>query len=98
MVKKGYNEEYWVKQQLQKKYGKDNVIKVAIGGLFDFIVVTPKQNRIAKIVEVKGCHKKNYTLQGRDKEQVSKIRKFCEKHTIPFELWVKYPGRLEVRE
>jgi Holliday junction resolvase len=94
MARKGYREEYLCKRKLIAEYGKENVIKVAIsqfGG--DFIVFKEGEPKVEKVVEVKGCHSKKLYLKKRDKEQIERIRGFCESHRIPFEVWVKFPYR-----
>ena len=59
-MRKGYMAEYKTKKELIERYGKQNVLKVAIGGAVDFLVLKPGKNKIEKIVEVKECHKKKY--------------------------------------
>ena len=87
-MKKGYNGEYNAKQELIKKYKKENVIKVAIGGAMDFIVI--KYNRIIKIVEVKETISKKYYPLLQEKEQIQRIICFGKKHKIRSELWIYY--------
>ena len=85
-MRKGYLAEYQAKQKLISEYGKENVIKVAIGGATDYIIVSG--SKIVKIVEVKSAKKKWYP-KPREKRQIQRIAKFAEEHNILAELWIK---------
>jgi hypothetical protein len=87
-MRKGYVGEYLIKNKLIKKYGKDNVIKVAIGGAEDFIVV--KKGRLVEIVEVKETIKNKYNPSYREKKQFKRIKKFAKEHGIPAKLCIVY--------
>ncbi len=88
MVRRGYGGEYKVKKYLQKTYGKDNVFKIAIGGLFDYIVLKKNSPGIECIVEVKETIKNKFYPKPRDKEQINKIQDLCKRHGIRFELHI----------
>jgi peptide subunit release factor 1 (eRF1) len=92
-MRKGYRAEYKTKQELIEKYGKENVLKVAIGGAVDFLVLKPGKNKIEKIVEVKECHKKKYYPTEREKDQLKRLKKLGKEHSIPCELWIKFPRK-----
>jgi len=89
-MRKGYRAEYKAKKELIQKYGKENVLKVAIGGAVDFLVLSPKKNKIEKIVEVKECHKNKYYPTPREKLQFERLKEIGKKHSIKTELWIKY--------
>jgi len=88
MEKRGYTGEYKTKQELIKKYGKENVIKIAIGGAMDFIVV--KDDRIIRIIETKETAKKKYYPTQKESEQIKRIIQFGESHKIKCELYIFY--------
>ncbi len=90
-MRKGYMAEYKAKKELIQKYGKENVLKVAIGGAVDFLVLSPKKNKIEKIVEIKECHKKKYYPTPREKMQFERLKEIGKKHSIKTELWIKHP-------
>jgi len=90
-MRKGYKAEYKAKKELIQKYGKENVMKVAIGGTVDFVVLTPQKNKIKKIVEVKECHKNKYYPTPREKKQFEILKKIGKEHSIKTELWIKHP-------
>ncbi|MEO0281470.1 MAG: hypothetical protein ABIN05_03875 [candidate division WOR-3 bacterium] len=86
---KGYRYEYFVKQKLIEKYGKQNVLKLAIGQSADFIVLSPNQNKIEKIIEVKGTKKEKFYIKPREKLQFKNIEMLAKEHNIPIEIWIK---------
>lgn len=89
--RRGYKSEYRAKNELIDKYGKSSVIKVAIGGAEDFLIV--KAGKLIKVVEVKETHKKYYP-KPREKKQIERIIKFAESNHILAELWIyRYFGR-----
>jgi len=90
-MRKGYRAEYKAKKELIQKYGKENVLKVAIGGAVDFLILNPNKNRIEKIVEVKECHKNKYYPTPREKLQFERLKKIGKTHSIKTELWIKHP-------
>jgi len=90
-MRKGYRAEYKAKKELIEKYGKRNVLKVAIGGAVDFLILSPNKNRIEKIVEVKECHKNKYYPTPREKIQFERLKEIGKKHSIKTELWIKHP-------
>lgn len=86
-MRAGYQGEYRVKQKLIEEYGEENVIKTAIGGGQDYIVVN--KGRLVKVVEVKeksGDGK--FYPNRREKKQFERIRKFAAEHGIIPELWI----------
>jgi peptide subunit release factor 1 (eRF1) len=90
-MRKGYRAEYKAKKELIQKYGEENVLKVAIGGAVDFLVLSPNKNKIEKIVEVKECHKNKYYPTPREKAQFERLKEIGLKHSIKTELWIKHP-------
>ena len=71
MTRKGYQAEYEAKSKLQKEFGKDNVIKVAIGSFgSDYIVVG--KGELIKCVEVKECHQKKYYPSQKENKSIQK--------------------------
>jgi len=86
-MRKGYGDEYRTKQLLVQQYGKDNVIKVAIGSFgADFLVL--EKGRVVKVVEVKGTRKKAWYPSPREKEQLQRILRFSQTHNCKAELWI----------
>ena len=92
MVRKGYQAELEAKKKLQKEFGIDNVIKVAIGSFgSDFIVVG--KGELVKCVEVKESHSKKYYPLPQERLQLQRILNFCKEHEIDCEIWIKYVNR-----
>ncbi|MBU5687929.1 MAG: hypothetical protein QW757_02080 [Candidatus Woesearchaeota archaeon] len=90
---KGYRYEYLAKQKLIEMYGKQNVIKLAIGQSADFIILSPNENKIEKIVEVKGTRKDKFYIKPREKIQFKCIDELAKEHKIPVEVWIKTKGK-----
>jgi len=90
-MRKGYRAEYQAKKELIQKYGAENILKVAIGGAVDFLVIRPDSNKIEKIVEVKECHKNKFYPTPREKMQFERLEELGKKHSIETELWIKHP-------
>jgi len=88
-MRKGYLAEYLCKKELIKKYGKENVFKVAIGGATDFFVLAPGKTRILKIVEVKQTKKNKWYPSSHDIKQFKLIEKISKEHRIPVEYWIR---------
>jgi hypothetical protein len=87
MTRRGYKSELRAKKELQEIYGKSNVIKVAIGGAEDFLVVG--MGKLLKIIECKEIHnKKTFYPSLREKEQFERIIEFSKLHYVPAELWI----------
>ena len=86
MVRRGYVSELKAKKELEKIYGKGNVIKVAIGGAEDFLVIGC--GGLIKVVEVKEVHNRKYCPSKREKGQFERIVSFSTLHKIPAELWI----------
>jgi len=86
-MRKGYRAEYLAKKELIEKYGKDNVIKVAIGQFgADFLVFN--NGNLTKIVEVKQTHKNKFYPSKRERDQLRRIKEFAKKQGCEFEVWV----------
>ena len=90
-MRKGYRAEYKAKKELIEKYGTGNVLKVAIGGAVDFLVLSPNKNKIEKIVEVKECHKNKYYPSPRERVQFERLKEIGKNHSVKSELWIKHP-------
>ena len=97
-MRKGYRAEYKAKKELIQKYGRGNVLKIAIGGAVDFLVLKPGRNKIEKIVEIKECHKKKYYPTPREKLQFERLKEIGKKHSIKTELWIKYPRKIFIKK
>ena len=86
-MRKGYSDEYRTKQMLVKEYGKDNVVKVAIGSFgADFLIL--KKGKLLKVVEVKGTRKSVWHPSQREKEQLQRILHFSQIHKCEAEVWI----------
>lgn len=91
-MRRGYGAELEAKKKLQKEFGIDNVIKVAIGSFgSDFIIVT--KGELVKCVEVKESHSKKYYPLPDERRQFQRIIDFCNEHQIIAEIWIKYISR-----
>ena len=95
-MRRGYKAEYLCKKKLIEEFGKDNVIKVAIGGATDFLVLKPGSSRIEKIVEVKQTRKKRWYPSDHDVKQFEIIKKLSKDHKIKVEYWVKVRRKWEI--
>jgi Holliday junction resolvase len=85
--RRGYKAEYRAKKELQETYGRENVIKVAIGGAEDFLVVGCGE--LIRIIEVKEIHnRKIYYPSLLEKQQFERIICFSKIHYVPCELWI----------
>ena len=93
MARKGYRAEYEAKQLLIQQYGKNNVLKLAIGQAVDFIILKPNSKEIEKFVEVKKRNKKYYMCSNKD--QWIRILQMSKQHNIPVELWERKKGKKE---
>lgn len=91
MARLGYAEEYLAKKLLAKEYRKNQLIKVAIGGAMDYVIVS--EGKLILVVEVKACHSDKYYPSKRDKEQFKRIEEFCKDNNVRGEVWVKYPHK-----
>ena len=90
-MRKGYWSEYTTRKKLEKEFGSQNVLKLAIGQSADFIVLCPERNAIEKIVEVKKRAGKYYKAS--DKKQHCSIIRLAQEHNVKYELWVAEKGR-----
>jgi len=96
-MRKGYGDEYRTKQMLVEQYGKDNVIKVAIGSFgADFLILN--KGKLVKVVEVKGTRKNAWYPLPREKEQLQRIYHFSQTHNCRAEVWIwtKNRGKKEL--
>ena len=91
-MRKGYAAEYVAKKDLERIYGKGNVLKIAISQVGpDFIILGKPVYDICplyKVVEVKETHGKKYYLRDKDKQQIMRIIEWCKEHQVKGELWV----------
>jgi len=94
-MKKGYKAEWEAKKILFKKYPKDSVFKVAIGGAVDFFILG-KGGKVEKIVEVKKTNKNRWYPTGHDRKQYQALAKIQKKFKIPVEYWIKVKGKWNV--
>ena len=97
-MRRGYSDEYRTKQMLLEQYGKDNVIKVAIGSFgADFLILN--KGKLVKVVEVKGTRKNAWHPLPREKEQLQRIHYFSQIHECGAEVWIwtKNGGKKELR-
>jgi LysM repeat protein len=94
-MKKGYKAEWEAKKILFKKYPKDSVFKVAIGGAVDFFILG-KNAKVEKIVEVKKTNKKQWYPTEHDKKQYQTLVKIQKKFKIPVEYWIKIRGKWKI--
>jgi len=86
-MRRGYGDEYRTKQVLAEQYGKDNVVKVAIGSFgADFLIL--QKGRLVKVVEVKGTKKDKWHPSQREKEQLWRIHNFSQIHECDAEIWI----------
>jgi hypothetical protein len=88
MTRKGYFAEYKCKQKNEKIFGKGNVIKIAIGGSSDYIIIC--KGELVKIIEVKETTKKNYYPRPNEKRQFNELIKLGKQHKVPVELWIYF--------
>jgi hypothetical protein len=94
-MKKGYKAEWEAKKILFKKYPKDSIFKVAIGGAVDFFILG-KDGMVEKIVEVKKTNKKQWYPTEHDKKQYQTLAKIQKKFKIPVEYWIKIRGKWKI--
>jgi len=92
LIRRGYPAELEALHLLQQAYGKNNVMKVAIGSFgSDFIIFSDCKNEIRKLVEIKQCFsRKKFRASAREKEQLKRISEFAKSHAVAAEVWVKY--------
>lgn len=84
----GYSSEYRCKKENEEIYGEGNVIKVAIGGSSDFMIIN--FGKMIKIIEVKETTKNKYYPKPREKEQFNKLIELGKQHSVHVELWVYF--------
>jgi len=85
-MRRGYKGELKAKKELEKEFKVGNVIKTAIGGAQDYLVVGCGE--LIKVIEVKEIHKKSYYPSPKEKLQFERIIKFAKQHRIVAELWI----------
>lgn len=88
MVRQGYIGEKIIKDLLVVKFGKENVVKVAIGGAEDFLILD--KGKVNGVVEVKETIKEAYYPSKREKFQFERIRKFAKYHNCSATLFIVY--------
>ncbi len=88
MTRLGYDAEYRCKKENEKRFGKGNCIKIAIGGSSDFLIVSCGE--IVKFIEVKETKKNKYYPNSREKLQFEEIKRLGKQHQVPVELWVYF--------
>jgi hypothetical protein len=92
-MKKGYRAEYEAKKKLEKIFSKEDIFKLAIGGTTDFFVLSPNENKVLKLIEVKTTKKDKWYPSEHDKKQYKKLLKIEKRHKIPVEYWIKINGK-----
>jgi len=95
-MRRGYLAEYYCKKKLIETYGKENVVKVAIGGATDFLVLKPGSKEIEKIVEVKNTKKNKWYPNEHDIKQFETIKKISIDHGIKVEYWIRIKGKWKI--
>lgn len=88
-MKKGYKAEYEIKKKLEKEFSPKNVLKAAIGGATDFLVLEPKKRRILKLIEVKTTKKNSWYPSKHDLKQFKILKAIQKEHKISVEYWIK---------
>ena len=94
-MKKGYKAEWEAKKILFKKYSKDSIFKVAIGGAVDFFILG-NGGKVEKIIEVKKTNKNQWYPTEHDKKQYQTLAKIQKKFKIPVEYWIKIRGKWNI--
>jgi hypothetical protein len=94
-MKKGYKAEWEAKKILFKKYLKDSVFKVAIGGAVDFFILG-KNGKVKKIIEIKKTNKNWWYPSEHDEKQYQQLKKIQKKFKIPIEYWIKINGEWKI--
>ena len=95
-MRKGYLAEYECKKKLIEMYGKENVLKIAIGGATDFLVLEPGKTKVLKIVEVKHTKKNKWYPTKHDLDQFVRLFRLRKEHKIPVEYWIKIKGKWHI--
>ena len=95
-MKKGYKAEYEVKKKIMEIYSPNNVVKVAIGGATDFLILEPRKRRILKLIEVKTTKKNSWYPGEHDLKQFKILNKTSKEHKIPVEYWIKINGEWKI--
>ena len=93
MARRGYYAELLAKKELEKSYGPQNVIKMSIGQSCDFLVLSPNEDKIEKIVEVKSTSKNKYYPRTNEKNQLKMIDMMSKEHKIAVEVWIKFKNK-----
>lgn len=90
MARRGYKSELICKKELQKEFGKENVIKIAISQQgADFLVLS--KGELIRLIEAKEIHnKKKYYPSQDEKEQFERITNFAKSQQTRAELWIYY--------
>ena len=60
----------------------------------DYVVLRPDSKEVGQIIEVKEVHinekRKRYYPNQKEKRNIRRMLKFCDKRQIPFYLWIYY--------
>jgi hypothetical protein len=90
MTRKGYTSELMTKKELQKEFGEQNIIKMAISQQgADFLVIS--KGELIRLIEVKEVHnKKKYYPSEDEKDQFDRIIDFAKSQQATAELWIYY--------
>ena len=93
-MRKGYLSEKSARKLLEKECSDpDSIAKVAISQFgADYVLYSDDSPDVKKVVEVKECHGKKYYPSKREKEQLERIKVWCNKRHITAELWIHYPN------
>ena len=89
MTRQGYDGELRAKKELQYRYGKHTVIKIAIAQTgADFMVI--EHGKLILLVEVKETIKDKYYPDKIQKRQLQRIKEFAEVNNCTAQLWIYY--------
>lgn len=97
MARKGYKQEYRVKKMLQRQYGENAVIKVAIGSYVGDFIVIGSDSRVIKIVEVKKREGRLY-FSKRERRQLDILKRIKDEFNIDVEYWIFSNRKLVIKK
>jgi len=92
-MRKGYWTEYWVKKELEKKYGEGNVLKLAIGQAIDYICFS--EGNVAELVEVKK-RKGKYYFDPKTRSQNERAIKIAKAIRAPYRIYIREGAKLRI--
>jgi hypothetical protein len=96
MPRKGYNQEYWAKTELQDIYGKHNVIRTTCSqNVPDFIAIKKsiKGDYMIDGFEVKSTVEKKWYPAQRDRKQWKAIKSWSNETGVKVCYWLVYRRR-----